>query len=212
MSMFCLNWIKRSLVSDTAPSLIPWNSTPKRCSKSCRQGLEVIAVHGEGVGVTVVTNDLLAIPGNVSVGRAGPPSLDRTANHYHGPVVGGVPVLHGLEGSYHLIVIISVVQCQDIPAIGGPLVLYPVSLVLRPDHAAHQLVIDASVVIGKKDSQPLADLLRHRLGFHLLGVAGCQGEFTLDGQNLEAVPAPPLCPRTRPCRRRLLFRFPRVLH
>ena len=120
---------------------------PETLFEGCGQGLEIIAVHGEGVRMAVVADDLLSESGNISVFGSGPPSFDRTSDHYHGPVVCGVPVLHGLEDRYHLIVIITVVQRKNVPAVGGPLVLYPVSVVCRIDHAAHQLVINAGVVI-----------------------------------------------------------------
>ena len=53
--------------------------------------------------------------------------------------------------------------------------------------AAYEFVVNARVVIRKQDAEALAHLLRHRLGFHLLGVARCHGEFALDSHNFEAV-------------------------
>ena len=85
--------------------------------EGCRQSLEIIAVHGESVRVALVADDLVTVSGDGPVVGCGPPSLDRSANDYHGSIVCGVPIFHGLEGGDYLIVVVGVVQCQDVPAI-----------------------------------------------------------------------------------------------
>ena len=187
MSMFCLNWMRRSRVVGDGAVLDAHELDAEAVLESAGQGPEIVAVHGEAIGMAGVADNLLAVAGNLAVDRAGPPSLHRASDHDHGPVIGGVPFLHGLEGGDHLVIVVAVLHGKDVPSVGGPLVLDAVALVLGLDDAADQFVVDSRVVVGKEDAEPLPDLLGHCLGLHLLGVAGGHGELSLDGHDLEAV-------------------------
>jgi hypothetical protein len=74
---------------------------------------------------------------------------------------------------------VTVRQREDVPAVRGPLIDQPISRELAGHDAADQRVVDAGVVVGQEDPQPLADLQRNRLGLDLLRVALGHGELAL---------------------------------
>ncbi len=86
-----------------------------------------------------------------------------------------------------LAVVVPVGQREDVPAVRRPLVGQPVAVELRVDHAANQRVVDAGVVVGEHDPQPLADLERQGLGLQLLRVPGAHGELALEGDDLRRI-------------------------
>ena len=59
-SMLVLNWMSRSRGSLTAPSRIPWNSTPYSLLEGLRERQEVLRVHLHRVGMARIADDLIA--------------------------------------------------------------------------------------------------------------------------------------------------------
>ena len=165
------------------------------------EGDEVLAVHLHGVGMAGVADQLIAVTGNLALHRRRPVTLDRSAEHDHRAAVAGVPVLHGLQGGENLVVVIAVVEREDVPAVGRPLILDFVAVEFGVDDAADQGVVDASVIQRQQDTQALAHLRGHRLGFELLGMPLGHGEFALEAQHLEAVRCPDEVPESRLARR-----------
>ena len=130
-----------------------------------------------------ITDDLLAMAGNLSVRRARPITFDGLADHDHGTAVRGIPVVHGFERRDHLVVIVAVVEREDVPAVGGPLIDQAVVIVFGGDHAAEQRVVDARVVVGEHHAQALAHLQCQRLRLELLRVAFGHGELAFEGDD-----------------------------
>ena len=79
-----------------------------------------------------------------------------------------------------LIVVVPVRHRQHVPAVRRPLLDEIVAGVFAVDDAAHERIVDAGVVLGEHDAQPLADLERQRLRLQLLRVAGAERELTFE--------------------------------
>ncbi len=141
---------------------------------------EVLRVHLQRVGMAGVANDLIVMAGNFSVRRIGPIALDGLADDDHRTAVVGIPVLHGLERGHNLVVVVAVVEREDVPAVGGPLIDQAVVIVLGSDDAAEQRVVDAGVVIGEHHAQALANLQCQCLCLQLLGVTFGHGELAFE--------------------------------
>ena len=146
---------------------------------------EVGHVHLHLVGMAVIADQLLAEPGDSAVGSGGPPALGGAPDHDHRAAVVRIPPLHRPHGGEDFVVGVAVVERQHVPAVGCPLLgdVVPVHAVRH--HASLQPVVDAGVVVGQQDAQPLAYLLGDRLGLELLGMAGGHRELSLERHHLE---------------------------
>ena len=162
---------------------------------------EVLAVHLERVGVRGIADHLVPAA-DLAVPRRRPPSLRGVPDEHHGtPVVCG-PLLHGLERRQHLVEIVPVVDGEDVPSEGDPLLGNVVALVLWLDHAADQRVVDTGVVEGHEHTKPLPHLLGDRDVLELLGVPLGQGELPFEGHDLEVERRPDVVPEDRLAGRR----------
>ena len=119
------------------------------------------------------------------------------ANHDHRAAVGGIPILHTLEDCHDLAVVISILQRENIPAIGSPLIDQTVGVILPVDDAAKERIVDAGIVIGKQDAQTLADLQGQRLRLQLLRVPLGHGEFTFDRDDFRGTASTDKIPECR---------------
>ena len=131
-----------------------------------------------------VAHHLVARPGDLAVHRAGPVPLDGRADHDHRAAIRRVPRLHGLERAHDLVVVVTIRQRQHVPPVRSPLVDQAVARELARHHAADQRIVDAGVVVGQEDPEPLADLQRDGLGLELLGVSLGHGELALERDDL----------------------------
>ena len=68
-SMFVLNWMSRSFVSVTAPSRMPWNSTPYLSSKVFASATKYSEFIFIAYGWLGIADDLIARAGNLAVRR-----------------------------------------------------------------------------------------------------------------------------------------------
>ena len=186
--MLVLYWISRSRVSLVAPSRMPWNVDAVALLEGLRQRDEVLGVHLERVGMAG-DSPASCSPclGDLAVHGRGPVTLGGLADHHDGTAIFPVPVLHGLERGDHLVVVVAVVDGEDVPAIGGPLVDQVVRFVLRVDHAAEQRIVDAGVVVGDHHAQALADFQRQGLRLEFLRVAFGHGELAFERDHLGRV-------------------------
>ena len=77
---------------------------------------------------------------------------------------------------------------EDVPAVRRPLLdaARSRSNLLSID-AADERVVDAGVVVGEQDAEPLADLQRQRLRLQLLRVAGAHRELAFERDDLRRV-------------------------
>jgi hypothetical protein len=131
-----------------------------------------------------IAHHLIARPGDLPVDRAGPVPLDGRADHDHGPAIFRVPLLHGLERAHDLVVVVTIRQMEHVPAIGGPLIDEPVAVELLVHHATDERIVDAGIVVGQEDAEPLAHLERDGLGLDLLGMPLGHGELALERNDL----------------------------
>ncbi len=82
---------------------------PVMLFKTLAQGHKIGRVHGKAIGMAGIIHDLIDIAGHLAVHRAGPKPLDGLADDDHRAAIFGIPILHGLEGRDHLVVIIRIV-------------------------------------------------------------------------------------------------------
>ncbi len=84
----------------------------------------------------------------------------------------------------------AVREREDVPAVRRPLIAQHVAVgELARHHAADQRVVDAGVVVGEEDAQPLAGLHGHRLRLQLLSVPGAHRELAFERDDLRRVDA-----------------------
>ena len=83
---------------------------------------EVLGVHLERVGMAGEAQQLLPRLGNLAVHGRGPVTLRRLTDYHHGPAIFSVPLLHGLERGDDLVIVVAILDGEDVPSIGGPLV------------------------------------------------------------------------------------------
>ena len=99
----------------------------------------------------------------------------------------GSPVLHRLQRADDLVVVVAVRHRHDVPAVRRPLLDEVVAVILAVDDAADERVVDAGVVLGEHDAQPLAHLQRQRLRLQLLRVTGAERELAFERDDLRLV-------------------------
>ena len=84
----------------------------------------------------------------------------------------------------------AVREGEDVPAVRRPLIAQHVAVgELARHHAADERVVDAGVVVGEEDAEPLAGLHGQRLRLELLGVPGAHRELAFEGDDLRRVDA-----------------------
>ena len=131
--------------------------------------------------MALIADQLRAVPGDLAVHRARPVAFGRLADDDHRAAIARIPVLHRLEHGDDLAVVVAVVDREtrstrrkSTGRSGGS------RGTCACDHAADQDIVDAGVVVGKNDTQALADLQRQGLRLELLRVALGHGEFALE--------------------------------
>ena len=120
--------------------------------------------------------------------RRRPVALRRLADDDHRPAIGGIPVFHRLQHAEDLRVVVAVRDREDVPSVRRPLIAQHVAVgELARHHAADERVVDAGVVVGEEDAEPLAGLHGHRLRLQLLRVPGAHRELAFEGDDLRRV-------------------------
>ena len=138
--------------------------------------------------MAVIPDELVAKAGNVPVVGGRPPSLGRLPHHDDRPAIARIPVLHCPQGGQDLVVVVAVLERDHVPAVRRPLVLDHVALgELRSDDAADERIVDTGVVVREQDAQPLANLLRQRLGLQLLRMPLGHGELALERDDFQRI-------------------------
>ena len=137
--------------------------------------------------MALITDDLGNRVRQFSIPRHRPIALGGLGDGDHGALVRRIARFHRRQCGRDLAIVAAVLDCEDVPAVGFPLLHQIVAGELLGDHPAQQHIVDAGIVVGQDDAQPFSHLQRQRLGLQFLRMAFGHGELAFQGDDLGRV-------------------------